>query len=59
MDQDGVYELVLTGGYVTQIMHYEGGQVYSYQFSYNEIGAIAKDECKMELFFWQTDSLRS
>ena len=43
MDQDGVYELVLTGGYVIQIMHYEGGQVHSYQFSYNEIGAIAKN----------------
>lgn len=44
MDQDGVYELVLTGGYdVTQIMHYEEGQVYSYQFDYDEIGAIAKD----------------
>lgn len=45
MDQDGKYELVLTGGLdITQIMHYEEGQVYSYQFDYyDEIGAIAKD----------------
>lgn len=45
MDQDGIYELVLTGGWeITQIMHYEEGQVYSYQFDYyDEIGDIAKD----------------
>lgn len=45
MDQDGIYELVLTGGLdITQIMHYEEGQVYSYQFDYyDEIGAIAND----------------
>lgn len=43
MDQDGIYEVVLTSWDITQIMHYEEGQVYSYQFDYDEIGAIAND----------------
>lgn len=42
MDWDGNYEVVLTflpGG--TQILHYEDGNVYSYQFKYyEEIGAM-------------------
>lgn len=43
MDQDGIYELVLTGWDTTQIMHYEEGEIYSYQFGYDEMGAIAND----------------
>lgn len=43
MDQDGINELVLTGWDTTQIMHYEAGKIYSYQFDYDEIGAIAND----------------
>lgn len=42
MDGDGSYEVVLTGvPSVTQILHYEDGNVYSYQFDYyDEIGAM-------------------
>ncbi len=42
MDGDGSYEVVLTGvPRVTQILHYEDGNVYSYQFDYyDEIGAM-------------------
>lgn len=45
MDQDGIYEIVLTcHNMTTQILHYEDGEVYSYQFSYySEIGAIANN----------------
>lgn len=43
MNQDGIYELVLTGWDVTQIMYYDNGEVYSYQFDYDEIGAISNN----------------
>ena len=43
MDRDGSYEVVLfCDPWVTQILHYEDGNVYSYQFDYDGgIGAIA------------------
>ena len=49
MNQDGIYELVLTAWGTTQIMHYEAGKVYSYQFDYDEIGTIANDGVFMRM----------
>lgn len=45
MDRDGIYEVVLTCSYeTTQILHYEDGNVYSYQFDYyDEVSAIANN----------------
>lgn len=41
MDCDGSYEVVLSGvPRVTQILHYENGNIYSYQFDYYEIGSM-------------------
>lgn len=44
MDNDGIDEIVFTcDASVTEILHYDGEKIYSYQFDYNEMGAIAKD----------------
>lgn len=49
MNQDGICELVLTAWNTTQIMHYKDGEVHSYQFDYDEIGAIANDGVFMRM----------
>ncbi len=39
MDQDGIYEVVLSGSHeTTQILHYADGDVYSYQYHYGGYG---------------------
>lgn len=44
MDRDGIYEIVLSASPgITQILHYEDGNIYSYQYEYDDMGAMTNE----------------